>query len=322
MVRRLRYKIEKQHHGKSIGMFLKEKEFSRAVLIELKKENTGITKNGMHAGVNERLEAGDTLELCLTEQGYSENIVPKYCVLDILYEDEDVLIVNKPYDTPIHPSINNYDNTLANAVMYYFKQQNMPYPFRCINRLDRDTTGVTLIAKNLISASILSKRVEEQQLSKTYIAFVEGMIKEEGTIDLPIGRMEGSIIKRTIDEKEGKRAVTHYRRLQVLDVEGKAVSVVALQLETGRTHQIRVHMASIGHPLLGDFLYNENNHMLNRQALHVAECTFNHPISGEYMKITAPLPKDMEGLLNRDIVAGGMITVAAIILMPKSVFAF
>jgi 23S rRNA pseudouridine1911/1915/1917 synthase len=297
MVRRLSYKIEQQHSGKTIGMFLKEKEFSRAVLIELKKEKTGITKNGMHAAVNERIEVADTLEICLEEQVYSENIVPKACTLDILYEDEDVLVVNKPYDTPIHPSINNYDNTLANAVMYYFQQQNTHYPFRCINRLDRDTTGVTIIAKNLISASILSKRVEEQQLSKTYIAFVEGVIKEEGTINSPIGRMEGSIIKRRIDEKEGKRAVTHYRRLQVSEVDGKAVSIVALQLETGRTHQIRVHMAWIGHPLLGDFLYNENNHMLERQALHVAESIFKHPISGEYIKITAPLPKDMESLI-------------------------
>lgn len=296
MVRRLHYKIGEQHHEKPIGIFLKEKEFSRAVLIELKKEKTGIIKNGMHAGVNERLELGDTLEICLTEQVKSENIVPSKCTLDILYEDEDILAVNKPYDTPVHPSINNYENTLANRVMYYAKQQNTSYPFRCINRLDRDTTGVTIIAKNLISAGVLSKRVKEQQLSKTYIAFVEGITKEEGSIDLPIGRMEGSIIKRKIDEKEGKQAITHYQRLQVLEVEGKVISVIALQLETGRTHQIRVHMASIGHPLLGDFLYNESNRMMKRQALHVAECEFKHPINGEYIKITAPLPEDMNRL--------------------------
>ncbi len=297
MVRKLHYKIEEQHRGKSIGVFLKEKEFSRAVLIELKKEKTGITKNGIHAWINETIEVGDTIEICLTEQVHSANIVPMKCALDILYEDEDILVVNKPYDTPIHPSINNYANTLANGVMYYFMQQNKPYPFRCINRLDRDTTGVTIIAKNLISASILSKRVQEQKLSKTYVAFVEGITREEGTIDLPIGRMEDTIIKRKVDEQEGKPAVTHYLRLQVLTVEGKAVSVVSLQLETGRTHQIRVHMSSIGHPLLGDFLYNENNHMLKRQALHVATCMFNHPISGEYIKITAPLPEDMERLI-------------------------
>lgn len=299
MTRRIQYKIEEQHNGKCISMFLKEKEYSRAVIIELKKTKTGIQKNGTWAGVNEILNTGDILEICLTEQGASENIVPKELQLDILYEDEDILVVNKPYDTPIHPSVNNYNNTLANGVVHYYQQQNKPYIFRCINRLDRDTTGVTILAKNLISASILSKRMKERGLSRTYVAFVEGITKEEGTIDLPIGREEGTIIKRKIDEKEGKHAVTHYCKLEELQVEGKAVSVVALQLETGRTHQIRIHMASIGHPLLGDFLYNESNHMLTRQALHAASCAFYHPITGEYKRITAPLPKDMAMLMQR-----------------------
>lgn len=299
MTRRIQYKIEEKHNGKCISMFLKEKEYSRAVIIELKKTKTGIQKNGTWAGVNEILNTGDILEICLKEQGASENIVPKELQLDILYEDEDILVVNKPYDTPIHPSVNNYNNTLANGVVHYYQQQNKPYIFRCINRLDRDTTGVTILAKNLISASILSKRMKERGLSRTYVAFVEGITKEEGTIDLPIGREEGTIIKRKIDEKEGKHAVTHYCKLEELQIEGKAVSVVALQLETGRTHQIRVHMASIGHPLLGDFLYNESNHMLTRQALHAASCAFYHPITGEYKRITAPLPKDMAMLMQR-----------------------
>lgn len=299
MTRTIQYKIEEQHNGKCISMFLKEKEYSRAVIIELKKTKTGIQKNGTWAGVNEILITGDILEICLTEKGSSENIVSRELQLDILYEDEDILVVNKPYDTPIHPSVNNYNNTLANGVVHYYQQQNKPYIFRCINRLDRDTTGVTILAKNLISASILSKRMKERGLSRTYVAFVEGITKEEGTIDLPIGREEGTIIKRKIDEKEGKHAVTHYCKLEELQVEGKAVSVVALQLETGRTHQIRVHMASIGHPLLGDFLYNESNHMLTRQALHAASCAFYHPITGEYKRITAPLPKDMAMLMQR-----------------------
>lgn len=299
MTRTIQYKIEEQHNGKCISMFLKEKEYSRAVIIELKKTKTGIQKNGTWAGVNEILNTGDILEICLTEQGASENIVPRELQLDILYEDEDILVVNKPYDTPIHPSVNNYNNTLANGVVHYYQQQNKPYIFRCINRLDRDTTGVTILAKNLISASILSKRMKERGLSRTYVAFVEGITKEEGRIALPIGREEGTIIKRKIDEKEGKHAVTHYCKLEELQVEGKAVSVVALQLETGRTHQIRVHMASIGHPLLGDFLYNESNHMLTRQALHAASCAFYHPITGEYKRITAPLPKDMAMLMQR-----------------------
>ncbi|MGL4739164.1 MAG: RluA family pseudouridine synthase, partial [Cellulosilyticaceae bacterium] len=177
--------------------------------------------------------------------------------------------------------------------------QDTNHVFRCINRLDRDTTGVTLVAKNLLSASILAKHMEEREVSRTYVAFVEGELEEAGVIDLPIGREPESIIKRQVDLQAGKVAITHYRRLGVLKVEGQTVSVVALRLETGRTHQIRVHMAAIGHPLLGDFLYNEDNHMLSRQALHGAECRFYHPITGAYHIISAPLHEDMAALIKQ-----------------------
>lgn len=299
MTRKIQYKIGREDHGKKIEMFLKEKEYSRAVLIELKRTQQGIRKNNEWARVNEVLQIDDTLEICIEETCQSDNIIPKQYDLEVLYEDEDLLVLNKSYNTPIHPSLNNYDNTLANAVMYYAKMQNNPYVFRCINRLDRDTTGVTIIAKNIISASILGNKMKEQGLKRIYVALVEGITKEEETIDLPIGREEDSIIKRKIDSKQGKPAVTHYRRLDVIEVEGKKVSLVALQLETGRTHQIRVHMTAIGHPLLGDFLYNENNHMLTRQALHGVQCGFIHPITGTQMLITAPLPKDMRELIQK-----------------------
>lgn len=301
MIRNIQYKIDTQNDGQTIGMFLKEKEYSRAILIELKKTPKGIQKNGSWAGVNEVLKTGDILEICLEEEGTSENIVPRPLDFEVLYEDEDILVINKPYDTPIHPSINNYENTLANGVMHYYKEQGRDYIFRCINRLDRDTTGVTIMAKNAISASILSKRMKERELSRTYIAFVEGKVEEEGTINLPIGRVEGSIIKRQVDEINGKPAITHYRKVGETTVEGMPVSIVALQLETGRTHQIRVHMSHMGHPLLGDFLYNENNHMLARQGLHAVRIGFYHPIKQEYMDIVAPLPKDMAALLKEDI---------------------
>lgn len=297
MTRKLQYKIEQKDQGKTIGTFLKEKDYSRGVIIELKRTEDGIKKNGIHAGVNEILETGDVLAICLIEEETSENIVPTAYDLDILYEDEDILVVNKPYNMPIHPSINHYDNTLANGIMYHYKKQGIACVFRCINRLDRDTSGVTIIAKNALSGSILSKQMKERGVDRIYIAFVEGVTQEEGTINLPIGREADTIIKRKIDEEEGKMAITHYRRLCVCHVEGKDVSVVALKLETGRTHQIRVHMSAIGHPLLGDFLYNANNHMLTRQGLHGMVCSFEHPITKEPMHISAPLLEDMRTLL-------------------------
>ena len=297
MIRQLQYIIEVEDSDKTIGTLLKEKEYSRGTIIELKKTKTGIKKNGTWAGVNEKINEGDVIDISLEDKVTSDNIVPVKGEFEVLYEDEDLLIVSKPYDTPIHPSVNNYSNTLANAVAYYFKEQNKDYVFRCINRLDRDTTGVTIIAKNLLSASILSKRLKDREFSRIYIAMVEGETEKEGTINLPIGRAPNSIIERQVDIENGKPAITHYRTLEVFEYEGQKISMVELKLDTGRTHQIRVHMKAIGHPLLGDFLYNPNNRMLTRQALHAVECEFRHPVTGENMKVRAPLPKDMDNLL-------------------------
>lgn len=299
MTRILQYQVEEKDDGKCIDMFLKEKGYTRAIIIDLKKTELGIRKNGVWAYVNEKVYTGDVIETCLQELESSANIIPTEGNLDIVFEDEDILIVNKPSDTPIHPSINNYNNTLANMVAYYFKSKGEEHIFRCINRLDRDTTGVTILAKNALSAAILSEQVRERTLSRTYLALVEGVTKEEGIIDLPIGREEDTIIKRRVDMVDGKRAVTHYKRLAIMEVEGQKVSLLELKLETGRTHQIRVHMSYIGHPLLGDYLYNynEENKLLTRQALHSAKLSFYHPITGEAMEVTAPLPKDMAGIV-------------------------
>lgn len=303
MTRTIQYLIHEADAGKRIGEFLQEKQYSRSIIIELKKTEQGIRKNGQHATVKDILACNDQLEINLIEE-VKENIVPKTnkngIELEVLYEDEDILVLNKPSDTPIHPSINNYDNTLANAVAAHYQMQGKKYTFRCINRLDRDTTGTTIIAKNMLSASILGCKMKAYHLKRTYIALVEGITEEKGIIDLPIGREEGSIIKRRVDQENGKHAITHFKRLNVIEVDKKLVSLVALTLETGRTHQIRVHMSAIGHSLLGDFLYNAENHMLSRQALHAAKIIFEHPITGEELEIIAPLPEDMKQLIHDD----------------------
>ncbi len=243
--------------------------------------------------MNHVLQPGDTLTLHIREDHSSEKIPPVNLPLNIVYEDADLMVINKPSGMPIHPSMNNYYNSLANALAYYFTQQNCPFIFRCINRLDRDTSGLTIIAKHYVSAGMLSAMIANKATSgitREYLAVVKGSVQPlEGTITAPLGRKEGSIIERTVDFENGESAVTHYK---VLD-EKNGHSLVSLILETGRTHQIRIHMKYLGYPLIGDYLYNPDMEHIKRQALHAWKLSFYHPITGEMLDFTAPLPEDM-----------------------------
>ena len=293
MDRRLIYRIAGAQSGITIYEFIKAKGFSHQILVELKRTEAGILQNGIPAKPYQRLEEGDLLELFLKEQPGKENIEPVPLELAVVYEDEDILVVNKPADMPIHPSQNNHGNTLANACMWYFQQKGEAFVYRCINRLDRDTTGLVLLAKNPFSASLLSGQMERREIHRTYLAVVEGELPSFGVIDAPIARKEGSAVERCVDPKRGERAVIYYERLDCK----KGYSLARIWLETGRTHQIRVHMTSIGHPLPGDFLYNPGNRAIARQALHSARLEFQHPISGEALSFAAALPEDMKMLL-------------------------
>ncbi len=291
MERILEYCISKEDDGKLIKVFLQEQGFSRQNLVELKKIPESILLNGVWEYVTCRLTEGDVLRIHIVEGESSEKIPPVELPFPIVYEDEDIVAVNKPADMPIHPSLNNYENTLGNAAAYYFAKQGKSFIFRCINRLDRDTTGLTILAKHMVSCSILQSDMVERKISREYLAIVEGVFENtEGTIDAPIGRKEGSTIERMIDFENGERAITHYRVLE----QKENVAMLALKLETGRTHQIRVHMTSIEHPLIGDFLYNPQNKGMSRQALHAWKLSFNHPITNKTLKLEAPVPKDMK----------------------------
>ena len=292
MIRQFTYRIEPEYDSLTIREYLSLKGYPNAVFVQLKKTPESVLLNGIWAYMRTKLSAGDELFIRLEESTSSAHILPVSMPLSICYEDEDILAVNKPAQMPVHPSLNHYDHTLANAVCGYYNDQEIPYTFRCVNRLDRDTTGLTLIAKHRLSSAILSTAAARREISREYIAIASGKTPESGTIDAPIGRVAGTTIERQIDFENGERAITHYRRLAYHD----GLSLLSLHLETGRTHQIRVHLKSIGHPLIGDFLYNPTDTTIKRQALHSYRLTFSHPITGESFVLTAPLPDDMHCL--------------------------
>lgn len=296
MTRTIQYIINPTETNLSIKQYLKNKGYSSQNIIELKTSPSGILLNGFPVAVNRPLVTGDILIVCITDNSPSDKIEPVELPLDILYEDEDIIVINKPADMPIHPSMQNYNNTLANALAFYYECQNIPFVFRCINRLDRDTSGVTLIAKHYVSAGILSSQLhKENGIKREYLAICRGTLpNKQGTINAPIARKPGSVIERIVDFENGETAVTHYQTLQQRD----NFHLLKLSLETGRTHQIRVHMKYLGCPLIGDFLYNPDYDFIKRQALHSYSLRFIHPITNREMTFTAPLPKDMKRIFD------------------------
>ena len=294
MERIITYTIDNASTGLRIEQYLRRRGYSYQNLARLKKMRESILLNGAWTYMRTAVKDDDILTVHIQEPESSPNIPPLKLPLDIVYEDEDIVVVNKPAGMPVHPSLNNYENSLANGLMYYYQEQGKPFIFRCTNRLDRDTSGLTVVAKHMVSSSILSSMGMRHEITREYLAIVRGALKpSEGTIDAPIGRTGSSLIERKIDFENGEHAVTHYRVVE----EQNGHSLVSLILETGRTHQIRVHMKYIGHPLVGDYLYNPDMEYIDRQALHSHRLSFTHPVTGEKMEFTAPLPADMRKIL-------------------------
>lgn len=290
MNRNIDYIIDEDSAGLRVEQFLRRKRYSGQNLSEIKRMPKSILVNGVHYYMRQELSTGDHLQVRICETQNSEKIPPTKLPLDIIYEDEDLLVLNKPAGMPIHPSLNNYTNSIANALAYYFQSQGKPFIFRCCNRLDRDTSGLTIVSKHLVSGSILSDMTKYREVHREYLAIARGSVTPfEGTIQAPLGRKEGTIIERTVDWEHGEDAVTHYKVVK----EANGHSLVSLRLETGRTHQIRIHMKYLGYPLIGDYLYNPDMEYMTRQALHSHHMEFAHPITGEHMSFTAPLPEDM-----------------------------
>lgn len=298
MDRVFRYEITEKEAGMKICSFLKQQGFSSQNLIELKKRPDVVLIDGESVYLNRLLQIGERLTVHVVETRTNVKTVPREWPLSIVYEDQDILVVNKQAGMPIHISMRNYDNSLANALAWYYREEKTPFVFRCSNRLDRDTSGLTIVAKNMVSAAILGQMVaakalgglEAAGISREYLAIVRGKVEpEKGIIDAPLARKDGSVIERIVDYEQGEKAITHYRVLTYRE----GFSLVSLQLETGRTHQIRVHMKHIGYPLIGDYLYNPDMDKIGRQALHAWRMCFLHPITKEKMELEAPLPEDM-----------------------------
>ena len=295
MNRTLTYEITSEYDGFQIDKFLKTHGYSSANITAIKKMPNNVVIDGEWVHMNHRLKVGEVLTVNICEEDSSEKIPPVEMPLDIVYEDEDIIVINKPAGLSIHPSLNHYEDSLANGLAYYYETQGKPFIFRCANRLDKNTSGLTVIAKHLVSGNILSTMVKNREFHREYYAIVRGQLEQpEGTIDAPIGRVSDSIITRQVDFENGERAITHYKVIE----EKNGHSLISIHLETGRTHQIRVHFKYIGHPLIGDHLYNPDYEYMQRQALHSHRIQFEHPITKKVMEFIAPLPNDMSTIFS------------------------
>ncbi|MFJ8414963.1 RluA family pseudouridine synthase [Bacillus paramycoides] len=292
----LKWTIQSVAEGILVREFLKTKGISKAALTDIKFHGGAIEVNGEHASVRHKLQAGEELQVFFPVEERSEGMIAENIPLCIVYEDDAVLVMNKEAYMSTIPSREHPSGSVANALLYHYDKQHLASTVHIVTRLDRDTSGLMLIAKNRFVHHLLSKQHQQKGVKRTYEAIVHGMILEEvGTIDAPIGRKADSIIERTVCE-DGQRAVTHFKVMESFPNKTR----VALELETGRTHQIRVHMAHIGHPLLGDDLYGGQRDVMERQALHSMSLTFYHPILEKEMTFTSSIPDDMQHALRNN----------------------
>ncbi|MCR4732411.1 MAG: RluA family pseudouridine synthase [Lachnospiraceae bacterium] len=307
--------------GIRIRDFLKHRRFPQAVLSQLKRNprnlcleagsarapyqegNLPVFPYGENQPLFRPMAAGEILKVRILEEKVpSLQLTPVKIDLEVIYEDEDILVLNKPAGMSIHPSLRHYEDSLANALLYRTRSRGeRDLVFRCINRLDKETSGLTILAKHMLSGAILSQDVSSRRIHRTYVALVENpgekdLLLGRGRVDLPIGRAEDSAIFRCIDPVGGQRAVTDYQ----VFAPKEGLSPVILKLQTGRTHQIRVHMKAIGHPLPGDYLYHPVYDRVGRVPLHSARLVFHHPITGQVMDLFAPFPRELLELTDWD----------------------
>lgn len=288
----MEYQISSAQEGLLVGTILRRHmSLSSSQVKGAKFRPMGITLNGRHVTVREKVRPGDTLVIRLEDRETgSLQLVEREGELDICYEDEDMLVVNKPAGLTVHPTAGHYDDTLANILVWHYRRQNQGLVVRTLGRLDKETSGLLIVAKNAFTQTQLEGQRARGTLVRHYLALVEGRLSPSvGRVDAPIGPVPGSLMARQVTG-DGAAAVTDYEALACAE----AYSLVRLRLHTGRTHQIRVHMAHLGHPLLGDFLYGTQGKCgMMRTALHSAQIACIHPTTGKPLRFCLPLPPDM-----------------------------
>lgn len=291
----LEYSVNEQTKYTNIRQVLKcDFGMSDRLILRLKRANQ-IYCNGKAVSVNEQLHPHDIICADITFEEECENIVPTKMDLDILYEDEGLLIINKGPNTPVHPSLNHFEDSLSNGVKYYFESIGLERKIRPINRLDKDTSGIVLFAKNEYIQECLIKQMKTNKFEKEYLAIVDGIVTTPSqTVIAPIARKDTSIIERCVKD-DGDYAETIIELVNTYT----NYSLVKCALKTGRTHQIRVHTKHIGHPILGDTLYSNSSPLINRQALHAHKVKFIHPVSKKQIEIVCNPPQDMLTLINK-----------------------
>ena len=289
-IMKLSYTVKQNDSYINVLDVLKNEFLLSARLITKLKQSNNIFFNEEITYTKKLVCANDVVSVLIDFVEDNSNIVATNIPLDIIYEDEYLLSINKTANMPVHPSMLNYEETLSNAVKYYFDTLNLKRKIRIVNRLDKDTSGIVIFAKNEYIQECLIKQMKTKELKKEYLAIVTGYLqKKSDTLCFPISRKEGSIIERTVNPN-GDIAITHYNILK----EQNNLSLVHVFLETGRTHQIRVHFSHINHPILGDTLYGTPSPLINRQALHSYKITLLHPISKQILTLEAPIPNDMK----------------------------
>ena len=292
MERRLEIRIEKEQ--KVDDVLRRQLRCSSAVIRTAKAYPDGILLDGVHATTAQTARPGQTLSVLLSDR-QDGDLVPAEGAVDIFYEDADLLVVNKAAGVAVHPGPGHHDDTLGNFLTDYYKKRAVPFVYRPAHRLDRNTSGLLVVARHAHAQERLKGQLHTGDFRRTYLAVCEGTpAQAEGVIDQPIARADGSVLRREV-RPDGAAAVTRYR----VESTKNGRSLVRLELETGRTHQIRVHMAWLGHPLVGDFLYGtERPELIGRTALHAWQLSLKHPLTGQRLELTAPVPNDMAALLD------------------------